>query len=144
MALFAISQRMGADQRKTVLMIANRIQRNLPSLYRVALLTGCPELAAVNVSVAIRALLADVGEHKIRVARRTGQLLMHSAQGILRVIVIELRNRADRLPTRTGVTCLTRHRERAMRIGNFGTRSGGSRASVVNRLLPRHAHQQWK
>lgn len=70
MALFAVSQRVGADQWKTVLMIANGIERNLPPLHRVTLLTGRSHFAAMNVSVAIRALFADVGEYEIRVARR--------------------------------------------------------------------------
>lgn len=142
MALFAIGQRVGANQRKTVLMIANRIQRNLPPLHRVTLFAGCPHFAAMNVGVAIRTLLADVGKHKTRVACGAGQLLVHPAQRILRLVVIELRYRADRLPTRTGVTTLARHRDRTMRVCHFCARNCRTRSGTISRFLPRHAHQQ--
>src|SRR5450631_3494983 len=67
---------------------------------------------------------------------------MHPTQRILRLIMIELSNRANRLPTCTGMTALAPYRDRTMRIRNLGTRNWCTRSCTINRLLPRHAHQQ--
>ena len=90
----------------------------------------------------LRALLAYVGEDEAGMASSAGQLLVHAAQRIAGVVVVELGDRADGLPTRAGMAILARHRDGAVRIGDLGARRSRSRAGAIGRLLPGHSHQQ--
>src|ERR1035438_9238879 len=59
-ALVALHQGVRPYQRKAVLVVANRILRDIPTLDRVATFALGAELAAMNIRVAIGATLADV------------------------------------------------------------------------------------
>ena len=115
MAREAILQGMGAQQRKTVLVLLHRLQRNFPALHRVALLALCAELAAVNIGMAVRALRSHVGEHQARVTQAALHGFVHAAQWIARLVMIEFRKIADGLPAGEGVTILTSLVQRAVR-----------------------------
>lgn len=69
----------------------------------MALRTVGAELPAVNVGVAIRAILAYVGEYRLGVASGAGHFFMHPAQRIPRGVVIELGDGPDGSPTGVGV-----------------------------------------
>lgn len=97
------------DQRKPILVIPDSVQRDLPAPNGVALLAVGAHLAAMQVGVAVRALLADIGEDEAGMARRAVQLLMHAAQRIAGLIVVELGDRADWLPTRVGMAVFARY-----------------------------------
>ena len=97
---------MRANQRKAILMILDVIDRDLPTLDAVAVFAVGPELAHVNVCVTVAAMRADIGEHQRRMAFRTAHVLVHTAQRIASLVVIELGQRADRLPTRVGMAVL--------------------------------------
>src|SRR5579872_4409038 len=142
MAVVALQHRMGADQRKAVLVIANLLERNLPSLDRMAALAICSKLAAMNVGVAVRAVTADVLENQIDVALGASHLRMHAAQRIARLVMIELRIGADRLPARIGVALLAGDRERSMRIGHLRLWASHTWPRVVGRLLRCRTDQQ--
>ena len=96
MAVVALQHRVRTDQRETILVVANLLQRNLPALYRVAALADRSKLPAMNVRVAIRAIAAHLFEDQAQVAFCTGNLSVHAAQRVARVIMIELRVGADR------------------------------------------------
>lgn len=87
-------------------MILNVTCGNLPALYRVATFAVGPELASMDICVAIRTMCADVGEHHRGVALGATDIAMHAAQWIAGLIVIEFGHRADRLPARIRVTVL--------------------------------------
>ena len=106
---------MRAHQRKAILVILNLLNRNLPSLDGVALLTAGAELAFVNVGVAIRAFRPDVAENQFRMTGGAGHLLVHAAQRIPGLVMIELRDTADGLPTAESVTILARNVQRPVR-----------------------------
>ena len=72
----------------------------------MALLTFRTHLAAMNVSMAIGALVTHVVENRSGVALGARHTLMHTAQWESCVPMIELRNVADRLPSRKGVAVL--------------------------------------
>jgi len=91
------------------------LDRNIPTLDRVALLAVRPHLPLVDVSVAIGALRSHVREDGLGMALRTAHAFVHAAQRILRCVVIEFRNSADGLPPTNGVTVLTRNTEAAVR-----------------------------
>ena len=79
-------------------MLIDLLDGDVPPLHRMALFAICAHLPLVNIGVTIRALRAHVGKHHLGVALRAGHALVQTAQRILCGVVIELRNRADRLP----------------------------------------------
>ena len=96
-----------AGQGKTIVVIFDLRQRNLPAFHAVALFATGAKLTFVDVGVAIGAFRSDIGEYRLGVALRASYTLMQSAQRILSLIVVEFRNRADRFPTFDGMAILT-------------------------------------
>jgi len=60
----------------------------------------------MNVRVAVLASLSHICENRLHVALDASDPLVHAAQGVSRLIVIEFWDRADRPPTLRGVTVL--------------------------------------
>ena len=87
------------DQREAVEVLIDLLNGDIPALHGMALLAVRTHLALVEVGVAVRAFFPHVGKHRLHVALCASHTFMHSAQRILRCVVIEFRNRADRLPT---------------------------------------------
>jgi hypothetical protein len=81
---------MSTDKWKAILVVRDFLERDLPSLYCVAVLAVGSELAAMNIGVAVRAVDAYVLEDQAGVALGAGHFLMHAAQRVSRLIVIEL------------------------------------------------------
>lgn len=88
-------------------MVTNRLDRCSPALHVVALLTFRAHLAAMNVSVAIGALVTHVGENRAGMTLGARHASMHTAQRESCAAMIELRNIADRLPRGERVAVLT-------------------------------------
>lgn len=118
----ALHQRMSANQGESVVMVLDRLKRYLPALDCMALLAIRSELATMQVRVAVGALSAYVLEDETCMALPTAHVDMHSTQRITRLIVIELRHAADRLPVGECVAVLTRARHCAVGIGYLRTR----------------------
>jgi hypothetical protein len=59
----AIHRRVRADEREAILVIADRLHRNRPALYRVTLFAIRAELTAMNIGMAVRARRTHIGEH---------------------------------------------------------------------------------
>ena len=97
---------MSTQQRKSVEVVLNRLGRNLPAERRVALGAIGAKLAAVNIGVAIGAILANIGEHRLGMAARAGYFLVHAAKRVARGVVIEFGNGAYGSPARIGVAIL--------------------------------------
>jgi type IV pilus biogenesis protein CpaD/CtpE len=70
--------RMRAGQRKTVHVLIDLLHRNFPSPDGMAGLAIRAHLALVNVSVAVGALVADVAEDHLGVARRAGHTFVQT------------------------------------------------------------------
>ena len=102
-ALFTRNRGMRTQKREAVHVILHLLYGNIPALDGVALLAVRAHLPAMHISVAIGAILADIGENRLDVTGRALHLLVHSAQRIFRFVVIEFRNRAHRLPGRGGM-----------------------------------------
>jgi len=120
MARTAVQSGMCAKQREAILVLLDLLHSNLPSLDRVALFATRTKLPFVNVSVAIGASLAHVGEDRLDVALRASNSLMHAAEWVPRLAVIKLRNVADRFPSAEGVAILARDIQWAMRAARIG------------------------
>jgi len=96
--------------------IAHLLRRNVPALHRVTLLAIWPHLSAVNVRVAVGAVLSHICEHRFRMALRAFHLFVHAAQWIFRFVVVEFRDGANRPPTCGGVAVLAGYAQRAVRV----------------------------
>lgn len=81
----------------------------------MALVARRAELATMNIRVAIRAFASDIRKHQIDVAGAARNVFMQAAQRKLRLAVIEIRQRPNRLPTGKGVAILARGLQRAVR-----------------------------
>jgi len=115
MAFIALHHGVRAQERKSIEVLRDCLNGNLPARDRVALRAVRSELPAMEVRVAIRAVLADVRENRFHVAARARNLLMHAAQRISRRVVIKFGDRADRCPACSCVAVLAWNIERAMR-----------------------------
>src|SRR5208337_5633052 len=74
-------------------------------------------LAAMNVGMTIRALLAHLREDFADMALAASYVLMHGSQRVFCFgVVIKLRFGTDRLPTHRGMASFARDRERPVRI----------------------------
>ena len=60
----------------------------------------------MNIGVTVLASLSHAGEHRFHVTLRAGYRPVHAPKGVPRLIVIELRNRADRPPRAGSVAVL--------------------------------------
>jgi hypothetical protein len=99
------------EQRKAILVIADLIDGYLPAQHRVALRAIRTKFPQVNVSVAVGAILADVGEHRFGVTLNASHAFMHAAQRVLRGVVVKLRNRANRAPRLRGMAVFAGNRQ---------------------------------
>ena len=76
----AVDGCMRPSEREAVVMLLNLLDRNLPASNGVALLAAGPQLAPVNIRVAILAALADIGEDGLNVALSARHRGVHTAQ----------------------------------------------------------------
>ena len=88
-----------AGEREAIVVLLNLLNGNLPSSNRVALFTVRTQLAFVDVGMTILAALSDTFEYGPHVALSTRDGRVHPPQGIVRLVVIEFRDCADRLPS---------------------------------------------
>ena len=115
MALLALDDGVGAEQREPVEVLLYRLNRYLPSEYRVALGAVRAELSAMDVRVAIGAVLAHVGENRLGVASGAGHFFVHAAKRVARAVMVEFRNSANGSPGGIGVAIVAGNIERAVR-----------------------------
>jgi hypothetical protein len=134
--LLAFHHSVRTKQRKPVEVLLDRLNRDIPTEGCVAFGAVGPHLTAMNIRVAIRAILADVREHRLKVACRAVKFFVHAAKRITRGVVVEFRNGANRSPACACVTVLTRNRKGAMRtsarLSLGGSRKGASKRKNIH------------
>ena len=81
------------------------------------------QLALVNVSVAVRAFSAHVGEHQADVALGTCDALVHRPQRVSSFVVIELKDVAKRPPRRQSMAVLTGNGQSAVGTARHTSRA---------------------
>jgi len=94
----AINSRVCSRQGEAIGVLLHLLHRYLPSANCVALFAVCSELPPVNVRMAILAALSNAREHRSHMALCALHRRVHSAQRIVRAVVIEFRNCANRSP----------------------------------------------
>lgn len=109
MAGIAVDGRMSTSQWKAIIVLLDLRHRHLPAQHRMTLLAVGSQLPAVNVGVAVLATLPHIAEYRLDVALRAGHCLVHAAQRISGLIVVEFRNSTDRTPGCCRVAVLTGH-----------------------------------
>ena len=108
---------MRADQWKKVVVVADLSFGCEPALLHVALGTIRSELAQMNIRVAIVAILANIGEFRVRMALRARQVGVSPSKRELRLtIVIEPKAITDGTPASGGMATGARNRQPAMRV----------------------------
>lgn len=88
-------------------MLLHLLNRDLPSANGMTLFAVRPQLAPVNIRMAILTPLANIREYRLDVTLGAANRCVHATKRIFRLIVIEFRDGADRLPCVRGVTVLT-------------------------------------
>jgi len=108
---------MRPKQWEPIEVVLNLVNRDAPSPHRVAVLASGAKLAAVNVGMTIRALLAHLREDFADVALAASYIGVHGAERVFRFgVVIELRLGADRLPAHRGMATFAGDRKWPMRV----------------------------
>ena len=74
----AIYGRVRSRQWKSIVMLLDLLNRNLPAPYRMALLAIRPQLPLMNVRVAVLASLPHIGEHRLHVTLDATYGLVHT------------------------------------------------------------------
>ena len=128
-AIFALHGSVSAQQRKAILVIFHLLDGDIPALNGVALRAIRAHLPLVNVRVALFAILADIGKHRLDVALVALHFFMQAPQRVIRLVVIEFRNRANGLPARGRVTVLARNRQWAVRTFGVAPLAGRKRST---------------
>jgi len=117
-ALVALLARHGgvsAEEGKAILVILDLLHGNLPAQHRVALRAVGAEFTAVNIGVAIGAILSDVGENRPGVALRAFHFFVHATERVAGFIVIEFRDRPDGPPSGGSMAIFARYRQWTVR-----------------------------
>src|SRR5262249_39755553 len=81
---------MSTDQREAVLMFVDVVDGDLPAVHALADVALRSVLPAVQVRMAILALLAKVAEDGIKMTFLAGHVDVHAAQRIGRLVVVKL------------------------------------------------------
>ena len=127
-----------SDQRKTILVVLDGLDRDVPTFHAVALLAIDAHLPFVNVGVAIGAPATHIREDRLGVTLGAGHILVHAPQRIFGLIVIEFGDGPDRLPPNRGVTVLAGNVQVTVRT----PRLGKVLALSADRVIRRHKGQQ--
>jgi len=115
-ALVALYCGVSAQKRKSILVIANLLHRDIPALNGVALRTVRTHLTAVDIGVTIGAILPHIGECGFHVALGALHFFVHAPERIFRLVVVEFGDRANRAPTCRRVAIFAGNVQRPVRI----------------------------
>ena len=105
----AVKRRVSTHEWKPVLMVLDLPDRDLPSPYCMALFAGRPQLPLMDIGMAIGAPAPDITEHQFAMTLRARDALVHAAERVAGLIVVEFRNAADGLPCSECVAVLARN-----------------------------------
>ena len=81
-ALIALQNRVRPKQREAIEVLLNRLNRDLPAVWCVALRAIRAELSAMDIRMTVRAILSDIRENWFQVASRAGNFFVHSAEWV--------------------------------------------------------------
>ena len=120
----AIHGSVRTDQGKTVLVLVDIVDRNLPARNSVAQVALSSVFPAVDVGVTILAGVANLGENPLDVAFLARHLRVHATEREAGLLVIKFGIAANGHPCICGVTVLTGQVQWTMGIPSGGGRGG--------------------
>ncbi len=139
MAIITGRCRVRADEGKPVVVIANGGDLDVPAAHRVALLAVRPELAPVQIRVAIRAAGRRLRKHQVHMASCARHVLMQPEQREFCLgVVIKLGLFPDRLPRGRRMAVFASDGQRAVRICN----PSADAVLCEDRRRGRHVYQE--
>jgi hypothetical protein len=106
MAGITLQGGMRSEQGKTILVVLDGLDRDVPTFHGVALLAIGAHLPFVNIGVTIGAPRTHIRKDRLCVTPGAGHILVHAPQRIFGLVVIEFGDSPDRLPPDRGVTVL--------------------------------------
>ena len=113
-AVRTVQSGMASHQRETVVVFPHPLQNDAPSFDRMTLCAVGPHLTAMNVGVAVGTVRSGVREHRLGMTLGTSHSLVQAAKRVLRLVVVELRECADRFPASGRMAVLARDIQVAM------------------------------
>lgn len=122
-ARITIHRSVGANQRESILVRIDVMDGNLPSVGGVAQFAFGSVFSAMQIGVAILALIRSIREVKIGVAIAAGNSGMATAQRKAGLSVIELDLPGNYLPILRSMTCLAGKIEPSVRADGRGQRT---------------------
>ena len=105
---------MRAKQWKEIHMVADLLLGSEPALHDVALEAIRTELTQMNIGMAIGAILAGIGEDRLRVTLRAINSLVPASKRKLRLIVVEPRDIANRAPASSRMAIFASNQQRTV------------------------------
>lgn len=126
-ARIAVNGGVRANQGKTILMLTDGVDRDLPSALPVAEVALRAILPPVQIGVAILAILPNVGEDRVDVAILASHSRVQAPQRVTSLVVIKLRSGANRFPGRRRMATLTSNLHRTVWTAH-GRTGGGALA----------------
>ena len=105
----------GAKEWETILVILDLLDGDLPSANGVALRAVRAEFPAMNVCVAIGAILSHIGENRFHMALDALYLFVHASQRVVGFVVIKLGHSTDWSPARSCMAVFARNGKRTVR-----------------------------
>lgn len=115
----AVDRGVSAGQGKAIVVLLHLLNRNCPAANRMALRAIRAQLPFMNIGVAVLAAQAYVREYRFHVTLDAGHGLVHAAQRIPCLVVIEFGDGADRLPRTGRVAVLARNIQITVRTVGF-------------------------
>ncbi len=124
-----VDRRVRPDQREAVLMLIDVVDRDLPSGVAMTEIALGGVLSAMDIRVAVLALIADFREHEVAVAILATNALVHPPEGETGLAMFELQNVTKRLPPLRGMAILAGYLQRTVswaETGRFGKVAGNA------------------
>jgi len=115
---FAFHGGVRAEQREKIHVVADLLFGSEPVLRAVTLGAIRAELTQMNISMAIGAIFANIGENRLRVALGARSNFVSASKRKFRSFMAELRNATNRAPASRGVAIFTRNLHRAVWVGS--------------------------
>ena len=136
----AVHYRVRADQRKTILVLVDVMNRDLPAICVVAQFALGAVLAPMQIRMAILAFVWGIGEFQICVAVAAGHHGVASSQGKARLGMVELDLVRDYLPSLRGVAGNAGQIKRA--VGTLSGRERPRRFAVQDAPAEQEQHRK--
>jgi hypothetical protein len=110
----ALQSGMASHQGETVVVFPHPLYDDVPSFDCMALCAVRPHLTAMNVGMAVGTVRSGIRKHRLGMTLGTSHSLMQAAKRVVRLVMVELRECANRFPASGRMAVLARNIQVAM------------------------------